>query len=170
MRLVAILMLSTVLTVPLPLLAQSHDDHSHGAAREDSAFRAMQARGFVVMGVNQYTSVHRFDALPNGGRVELQRDRDDSTGTAAIRAHLRAIARAFANGDFTAPADVHAETVPGVPVMRARRAAIRYDVSDLPRGAELRIRSTDPVAVEAIHGFLAYQRQEHRTGSSAHAP
>ena len=53
--------------------------------------------------------------------------------------------------------------------MRARRTAIRYEVSDLPRGAELRIRSTDPLAVEAIHRFLAYQRREHRTGSTTHA-
>jgi hypothetical protein len=66
MRLAAILMLSTVLTVPFPLVAQTHDDHAHRHAREDSAFRAMQARGLVVMGVDQYTSIHRFDALPDG--------------------------------------------------------------------------------------------------------
>ena len=170
MRLVAILMLSTVLTVPFPLVAQKHDDQAHRSTREDSAFSTMQARGLAVMGVDQYTSVHRFDALPDGGRIELRRDRDDSAGTATIRAHLRAIAQAFASGDFAAPASVHAETVPGAPVMRARRAAIRYEVSDLPRGAELRIRSADPLAVEAIHRFLAYQRREHRTESTAHSP
>ncbi|HKP15010.1 MAG TPA: hypothetical protein VJT85_03070 [Gemmatimonadaceae bacterium] len=170
MRLPAIVVLSTLLTVPAPLAAQQHGDHPHRAAPDDSAFRALQARGFLVMGVNQYTSVHRFDALPEGGRIELQRDRDDSAGTATIRAHLRAIARAFAAGDFAAPASVHAETVPGVIVMRARRAAIRYEVADLARGAELRIRSADPMAVEAIHRFLAYQRTEHHTGSTAHAP
>src|SRR6188474_994677 len=123
MRLAAIFVLSTLLTVPAPLVAQKHDDHAHRAVGEDSAFRAMQARGRLVMGVDQYTSVHSFDALPDGGRIELRRDRDDSTGTAIIRAHLRAIAKAFATGDFAGPATVHAETVPGVRVMRARRAA-----------------------------------------------
>jgi len=170
MRLTTTLMLSTALTVPFPLVAQTHDDHAHRHARGDSAFRAMQARGLVVMGVDQYTSIHRFDALPDGGRIELRRDRDDSSGTAAIRAHLRKISRAFASGDFAAPAAVHAETVPGVPVMRARRAAIRYDVSDLPRGAELRIRTLDPIVVAAVHDFLAYQRREHHAGSAVHAP
>jgi hypothetical protein len=168
MRLATIVVLSSILAAPFPLVGQSHHDHADGAAREDSAFRAMQARGLVVMGVDQYTSVHRFDALPDGGRIELRRDRDDSVGAAKIRAHLRGIARAFAAGDFTAPFDVHDETVPGVPAMRARRTAIRYHVSDLPRGAELRIRSTDPLAVKAIHLFLAYRRREHRT--DAHAP
>jgi hypothetical protein len=170
MRLAAILMLSTVLTVPIPLVAQTHDDHAHRHAREDSVFRAMQTRGLVVMGVDQYTSIHRFDPLPDGGRIELRRDRDDSAGATAIRAHLRSIARAFASGDFAAPAAVHAETVPGVAVMRARRAAIRYEVSDLPRGAELRIRSADSIAVEAVHAFLAYQRTEHRTDPAPHTP
>jgi hypothetical protein len=167
MRSMLVLMVSTALTLPSSVVAQAHDAHAH--AHDDSAFRAMQARGQGVMGVDQYTSVHRFDALADGGRIELQRDRDDSLGSAAIRRHLRTIARAFAAGDFTAPATVHVETVPGVPVMRARRAAIRYDVSDLPRGAELRIRSADPVAVKAIHGFLAYQRREHRTEAGPHA-
>jgi TusA-related sulfurtransferase len=170
MRLSTILVLSSILTTPRALAAQAHHDHAHRTAPEDSAFRAMQARGSAVMGVDQYTSVHRFDALRDGGRIELRRDHDDSASAATIRAHMRAIARAFAAGDFSATADVHDETVPGVPVMRARRSAIRYEVSDLPRGAELRIRSTDPLAVEAIHRFLAYQRREHRTGSTRRAP
>ena len=169
MRLTSLLMLATVLTIPFPLVAQAHADHVHRTAREDSAFRAMQARGRLVMGVDQYTSTHHFDALRDGGRIGLRRDRDDSAGTARIRAHMREIARAFAAGDFEAPASVHAESVPGVPVLRARRAAIRYEVSDVPRGAELRIRSSDPLAVEAIHHFLAYQRKEHHAASATPA-
>ena len=165
MRFPIVLVLSLVLAARDRLLAQSHEGHA--PAHEDSAFRAMQGRGRAVMGVDQYTSVHRFDALPDGGRIELQRDRDDSAGTAAIRAHMRTIARAFARGDFAAPAAVHLETVPGVPVMRARRAAIRYETIDLPRGAALRIRSRDSTAIAAVHAFLAYQRLEHRTMDAA---
>lgn len=164
MRPVTMLVLSTLMMLPSRLvLAQAHDMRAHSAAHGDSAFRAMQARGQDVMGVDQYTSVHRFDPVADGGRIELQRDRDDSAGVAMIRAHMRSIARAFAAGDFTAPATVHFETVPGVATMRTRRAAIHYDVTDLPRGAALRIRATDPTAVAAIHRFLAYQRQAHRT-------
>ena len=167
MRPTAILVLSSLLILPSRLVAQSHDAHVHSAVHGDSAFHAMQARGQDVMGVDQYTSVHRFDAAADGGRIELQRDRDDSAGVATIRAHMRSIAQSFSAGDFTAPAAVHLETVPGVATMRTRRAAIHYDVTDLPRGAALRIRSTDPKAVDAIHRFLAYQRQAHRTESGA---
>ena len=118
------------------------------------------------MGVDQYTSLHRFDALRDGGRIELRRDRDDSVGAAVIREHVRTIARAFASGDFATPAMVHLQTVPGADVMRERRRAIRYEPIDLPRGAALRIRSSDPVAVAAIHRFLAFQRREHRAPSA----
>ena len=130
-------------------------------ARHDSAFAAMQERGRKAMGVDQYTSTHHFDALPDGGRIELQRDVDDSAGIAGIRAHMREIARAFKSGDFSTPAMVHMQEVPGAKVMAARRALITYEARDLPRGAELYIRTSDPAARRAIHEFMAFQRGEH---------
>jgi hypothetical protein len=45
--------------------------------------------------------------------------------------------------------------------MAGRRAFIRYEPRDIPRGAELRIRTDDPEALRAVHRFLAFQRQEH---------
>src|SRR5690242_13928585 len=74
------------------------------AQHHDSAFAAMQERGKAAMGVDQYASTHRFDALKDGGRIELIRNDGDSTDVARIRAHMREIARAFANGDFSTPA------------------------------------------------------------------
>lgn len=113
------------------------------------------------MGVDQYTSTHHFDALPDGGRIELQRDIDDSAGVATIRAHIRDITRAFKAGDFSTPALVHMKDVPGTNTMSALRSVISYEAHDLPRGAELRIRTTDPAALRAIHEFMAFQRGEH---------
>jgi len=113
------------------------------------------------MGVDQYTSTHRFDDLPNGGRIELQRDSGDTAGVRTIREHLSGIARQFAEGNFDNPAFVHAGNVPGTDIMRAKRAAIRYRFHPLPGGGEVRISSHDSQAVAAIHQFLAYQRREH---------
>ena len=117
------------------------------------------------MGVNQYTSRHIFEPLPDGGRIELQRNVDDSAGTAQIRTHMRQIARQFEGGDFRLPGFVHARTVPGTDLMAGRRDVITYTVESLPRGAALRVRSTDPTAVRAIHEFLAFQRQDHHAGA-----
>jgi hypothetical protein len=137
--------------------APSHHHH-------DSAFAAMQERGKMAMGVDQYASTHHFDALPDGGRIELVRDDGDSADVVKIRMHMREIARAFASGDFSTPAAVHLRQVPGADIMAARRSAIQYEAHDVPRGAELRVRTRDPEALKAIHRFMAFQRDEHRAG------
>jgi hypothetical protein len=146
-----------------------HTGHAaHAGASADSAFAALQMRGKQAMGVDQYTSTHLFDALPDGGRIELQRDSDDPAGVAQIRQHLQEIAKAFTSGDFSTPAFVHMRQVPGTDVMAARRDAITYTYRELPRGGELRIVTRDPAALEAIHAFLAFQRQDHRAGGMEH--
>ena len=71
---------------------------SPSATPDDSAFAQVQTRGHVAMGVDQYPSTHHFEPLPDGGRIELQRDRDDSAGVHAIRAHLHAIAKDLVTG------------------------------------------------------------------------
>jgi len=53
----------------------------------------MQSRGAHVMGVDQYTSAHVFEDLPDGGRVVLERDdAADTAAIVAIRGHMREIA------------------------------------------------------------------------------
>ncbi len=130
----------------------------------DTTFAAIQHRGQLVMGVDQYTSTHLFDKTADGGRIELQRDTDDPEGVATIRRHLRQVAAEFASGDFSASRAVHDSEIPGADVMAAKRAAITYSVTDLPRGAEMHIRTSDPAAVTAIHRFVDFQRSDHRAG------
>jgi dienelactone hydrolase len=151
-----------------PVLAWARGEDQASAAR-DSGFEGVQARGAVAMGVDQYTSSHVFESLPDGGRIVLQRDSVDSAGAATIRMHLQHIARAFAEGDFALPGFVHAEEVPGTAVMRARRALIRYEFDTLPRGGQVRIQASDSLAVRAIHEFLSFQREDHHApGHDAH--
>jgi hypothetical protein len=120
------------------------------------------------MGVDQYTSTHVFEPLVDGGRIWLERDAHDTAGAATIRRHMDDIAARFAAGDFTLPAEVHARAVPGTDTMRARRAVLSYTVEMLPRGAALRIRSADPVAIRAAHEFLAFQRDDHHAAAHHH--
>jgi hypothetical protein len=133
----------------------------HESAGQDTTFTAMQARGAEAMGVDQYTSSHVFEPLPDGGRIVLQRDVPDSAGVAAIRAHMRLIAERFAAGDFAIPGFVHAEVVPGTAVLAARRDRISYVADTVPNGGELRITTTDPEALAAVHAFLEYQGAAH---------
>jgi hypothetical protein len=135
------------------------------AAMRDSSYHAMQQRGAQAMGVDQYTSTHHFTDLPDGGRIELERNVDDSAGVAMIRHHLHMIAQAFGSGDFSTPMFVHMRNVPGTATMAAKRHSITYRVSDLPHGGALRITTNDPDALAAVHEFLAFQRHDHRAQS-----
>ena len=147
--------------------AHQHPAHSHAMkpdSTSDSVFTALQARGKVAMGVDQYTSTHRFDDLADGGRIELTRDPSDTAGVRTIREHLAGIARAFAAGDFSTPLAVHAREVPGAATMAAKRGAVRYEFKPLAGGGEVRISSKDPEAIRAIHAFMAFQRGDHRAG------
>ena len=144
--------------------AASRAEARRAAAAADSSFADVQSRGRVGMGVDQYTSTHLFQPLPDGGRIELQRDTADSAGRAQILEHMGEIAAAFSAGDFSVPGFVHAREVPGTEVMATRRAEIRYVVESLPRGAAVRLTTGDSSAVAAIHEFLAFQRQDHRAG------
>jgi hypothetical protein len=168
-----VLVLSATFGGTLPAQSSAHRTHTHSAATDtaaggaehaDTAFAALQARGEGAMGVDQYTSTHRFDVLPDGGRIELQRDGDDAAGVAQIRKHMRAIAGAFAAGHFGIPMLVHMQEVPGTRVMKERARLIEYTVRDLPRGAEVRLTTSDPAALAAIREFMEFQRRDHRSG------
>src|SRR2546430_12348577 len=63
-----------------------------GARQADTAFASMQARGQMVMGVDQYASAHVFEDLEDGGRIVL--DAGSASGTAeghAARHHIRGV-------------------------------------------------------------------------------
>jgi hypothetical protein len=131
---------------------------------------ALHATMMKNMGMMQHTmpAAHHFDDLSDGGRIELQSDTDDTASVAQIRRHLQEIAKAFAAGDFSTPAFVHAQEVPGTKVMAAKRSAITYTYHQLPRGGEVRIVTSDAEALAAIHDFLAFQREDHRAGGKGH--
>ncbi|MEQ1857646.1 MAG: hypothetical protein ABL963_14395, partial [Longimicrobiales bacterium] len=130
----------------------------------DADFAALQERGAEGMGVDQYASTHLFDALPDGGRIEYQYDSDDAAGIAQIRSHIQEIQVAFEAGDFSTPAFVHDQEVPGTAVMAERREYIEYQYRELPRGGELRLVTQDPQALAAIRDFMAFQRDDHQAG------
>lgn len=132
------------------------------APQTDTAFANLQERGKMAMGVDQYTSTHHFEATPDGGRIELQRDSVDSLGIAQIRAHMKLIQHAFQSGDFSTPEFVHMRTMPGTEVMKVKKDLITYSYGDLPRGGEVRITTKDPDALAAIKQFMGAQQMDHR--------
>ena len=78
--------------------------------------------------------------------------------------HLRHIARAFQTGDFDIPMFVDGMVPPGVPEMKRLQKHICYVFEETPNGGRVVISSTDKHALNAIHSFLRFQIEEHKTG------
>jgi hypothetical protein len=126
----------------------------------------MNTRSAHVMGFDQNKTTHHFTLTKTGGIIQVQaNDPSDTASRDHIRMHLEHISKAFAQGDFTDPHEVHAETPPGVPTMKARKSTIPYQYESTPTGAKVIITTADPKALNAIHDYLRYQIREHKTGA-----
>jgi len=153
--------ISTLLLIVVVLASSSvaqHEHHDHDA---------MNARGERAMGFSQTATTHHFKLLPDGGFVQVQaNDANDSANRDHIRMHLQEQAKKFAAGDFSLSEMTHDRVLPGTPQMQQMKSAITYKYEELERGGRLRISSRDPAAVAAIHDFLKFQIEDHKTGDA----
>src|SRR5580704_12223875 len=125
----------------------------------------MEERGEKGMGFSQTSAAHHFSIKADGGTIEVSvKDGADTANRDAIRMHLGHIAKAFQRGDFDIPMFVHATVPPGVPEMKRLQKEIRYTFEESPSGGRVAISSENRDAVEAIHKFLKFQIEEHKTG------
>ena len=138
----------------LALLQQPHDHHAD-----------VNRRGDAVMGFSHEKTTHHFRLRSDGGEIEVTaKDAADAESTAQIRGHLTHIAQMFRDGNFTAPILIHARNPPGTDAMARLKDTIVYRMEPLAAGGRIRITTSDPEALEAIHAFLRFQITDHRTG------
>jgi len=93
-------------------------------------------------------------------------DSKDSENIQAIRSHLTHIVAMFSNGEFSIPMFVHDQVPPGFPVMKDKHAEISYKFEELPAGARVHIKTTNPDALKGIHDFLRFQIEDHHPGDT----
>jgi hypothetical protein len=142
------------------------------AAQEPMSCSAHHAgvneRGDAVMGFDHSKTTHHFTLTSDGGVIAVSADdAKDNESRDAIRGHLAHIAKMFAAGDFEAPMLIHDRVPPGVPVMKAEKKGIGYAYRQTPAGAEIVISTKSARALDAIHVFLRFQREDHLTGDPA---
>jgi hypothetical protein len=157
-------------SLALPVLAYSQSPttcpmHKQGILGDHAA--GVDARGDYAMGFSHEKSAHHFRLLSDGGAIEIvANEPDDSTTRDEIRAHLAYIAQMFSEGNFQVPMFIHDKVPPGVLVLESKRAAISYTFESTPTGGRVRIATADKDAIEAIHQFLGFQIDDHRTGDT----
>jgi len=140
---------------------------SQSTQKPDSLYHAhaQNERGERGMGFSQTATTHHFLLNSNGGVIQVDaKDAADAESRDHIRMHLGHIAKAFQSGDFDIPMFVHNTVPPGVPEMKQLRKEIHYSFEERSNGGRVVITSANKEAVEAIHRFLRFQIEEHKTG------
>jgi hypothetical protein len=153
-----------------PAVCPMHNAHSQTARSQmdHSQMNDMNRRGEKGMGFSQTATTHHFFLNSTGGAIQVEaNDPADTTSRNNIRMHLGHIAHAFQNGDFAIPMFVHDTVPPGVPGMKSLKKSIRYSFEETPNGARVVISSADKSALDAIHRFLRFQIDEHKTGDTS---
>ncbi len=136
-------------------------------AQESQHQQGVQTRGDQAMGFSHEMTTHHFLLTKEGGLIEAEADNpSDQASQDAIRQHMEHIAKLFSEGDFNVPMFIHGQTPPGVSTMKRLKDQITYRSQATQRGAEVRITTANPEALEAVHQFLTFQIKDHHTGDS----
>ena len=137
-----------------------------GAMQHDEMqYEEMMKHGEMAMGFSQTKSTHHFHLSGTGGSIEVQTNNPTDTATRdQIRQHLRQISAMFAEGDFSSPMLTHGRVPPGVPDMQRLKSSLSYTYAETETGAKVLISTASPDALSAVHRFLLFQIEEHKTG------
>ncbi len=107
-------------------------------------------------------TIHVFQRLDDGGRQTVTvKDPANTQQTALIQSHLQHEADKFRQGDFSDPARVHGDDMPGLAELKAGSAQIDIRYTSLPNGGEIRYTTANPSLVTALHQWFAAQVSDH---------
>ena len=121
--------------------------------------------GDHVMGFSHEKTTHHFELNYDGGVIEVRSNDARDTGSRdQIRSHFRHIAQMFAEGNFNAPMLVHGVSVPGTATMTRLKAELHWNLQETPRGAKIVVVADNKEALDAVHEFLRFQIEDHKTG------
>jgi hypothetical protein len=119
-------------------------------------------RGAQVMPFDLAQTMHVFQPLEDGGRQTVTaKDPANSQQIALIQTHLQEEAAKFRQGDFSDPATIHGEDMPGLAALQAGARQIEIQYTPLPNGAQIQYTTQDPGLIMALHQWFAAQLSDH---------
>ena len=145
--------------------------HAVEKANEQRLDEVVQ-RGSKVMPFNLEQTTHVFSKTTNGGVQQvLVNDPANVEQIKLIREHLTKISHEFQQGDFSNPAKIHGDTMPGLEELRkAKPNQIDIVYKELPNGAEINYSTDMPDLIKAIHQWFDAQLSDHaRHAISGHS-
>jgi len=139
------------------------EGQEHGQAAQHMSRQTMiHEHGSLVMPFDLDKTLHVFKLTKDGGLQQVRaKDPEDMEQIRLIQQHLTEEAERFARGDFSDPAALHGEDMPGLQVLERSGRDLTVSYRDLPDGAEITYKSTDPKILEGIHQWFAAQLHDH---------
>lgn len=126
-------------------------------------------KGTTVMPFDLARTTHFFDDTPGGGVETITaNDKKDARQIALIRSHLAEEAKRFGRGDFSDPAKIHGQDMPGLAELARAGAKLQVKYRKLPAGASLGYASADAAVIAGVHAWFAAQRSDHAAHSHVH--
>jgi hypothetical protein len=119
-------------------------------------------RGASVMPFDLDRTTHQFTKTDTGGvQTVVADDPQDATQVTLIRQHLTAEVDRFRRGDFTDPARIHGNQMPGLEALRAHGGRISIDYETIPDGARVTYTTGDVELRGALHHWFDAQVSDH---------
>ncbi|MBF9133729.1 aspartate carbamoyltransferase [Plantactinospora sp. S1510] len=119
-------------------------------------------RGASVMPFDLARTTHRFTKTGSGGvQTVVADDPQDSTQIRLIGQHLTAEVDRFRRGDFTDPARIHGNEMPGLETLRTHGGRITIDYETTPDGGRVTYTTSDAELRDALHHWFDAQVSDH---------
>lgn len=132
-----------------------------GEGRTDRQ-KAVAERGRTVMPFDLEQTTHHFTPTETGGVQDVVADQaDDAKQADLIRTHLQQEAKAFSQGDFGDPAQIHGDSMPGLAELQDGYKHIEVRYREQPDGATLTYTTEEPALVDALHDWFEAQLGDH---------
>jgi hypothetical protein len=120
-------------------------------------------RGEEVMPFSLAATTHIFTKNAEGGMQQVVAKKStDADQVKLVREHLLEIRKQFLNGDFSDPARIHGDDMPGLADLKtAKPGQISIVYQDVEGGAELIYKTSDASLVTALHKWFDAQLSDH---------
>ena len=142
---------------------------STGVGEPTTRQEEVATKGAQVMPFDLEQAMHVFQPQEDGGlQIVTAKDPANSQQIALIQAHLQEEATKFRHGDFSDPATIHGEDMPGLAALRAGVGQIDVHYTLLPIGAQIQYTTKNPALIAALHQWMAAQLSDHGHHAVSH--
>ena len=131
--------------------------------------KEVAVKGAKVMPFDLERTTHVFQKLDDGGLQKVVvKDPTNKKQIALIQSHLKEESEKFRKGDFSDPAKIHGEDMPGLAELKTGAARIDVRYTALSDGAQIRYATKDAKLITAIHRWFDAQLSDHGHHATHH--